>query len=327
MTLMKRRRAMIVPAIALVLATNGSAVLAQETSDFPTRAITMIVPEPAGGGTDRVARVVADLLSNEMGVTLVVKNSPGGSGVIGLNELISSEADGYTMAISSNRGMITGVLLGEGMRYDESSFEYLAGVNVTADLILAAPGAPYATAQELAEYAAERPGEVLIGIPGTGPLVTAVLAQRAMDVQLTPLRFDGGNGTLTAVMGGASDTGILTATFADTASDQNLAILGVASMERLESIPDVPTFIEQGYEFADEITRIFVLPEGVPEEVVEAYAAAFDAIAAEALPSRLREINEIPMYRGRAEIAAYLEENFALLRDVIETNREAFVSQ
>lgn len=300
---------------------------AQDVANFPDKEITMIVPVKAGGGTDLVARAVAELLGNELGTTIVIKNAPGGSGVIGLNELIAADKDGYTMGIWSNRGMITSVLLGEGANFDENSFEYLAGVNVTADLILAAPGKPYTNAKEFAEYATAHPGEVLIGVPGAGPLVTAVLAQVAMDIQLTPLRFQGGNGTLTAVMGGSSDTGVLTAAFAETAADQNMAILGVASDERLESIPDVPTFIEQGYDMSGAITRVFILPDGVPETIIAKYAAAFDAIAAGPLPDKLREIKEIPLYRDRTDIAEYLKKNYAKMRRVIEDNRDAFISQ
>ncbi|MGV0819352.1 Bug family tripartite tricarboxylate transporter substrate binding protein [Martelella sp. AMO21009] len=325
MSKISRRTVLLSTLPALLLATSQLDAVAADA--FPDHDIKMIVPVSAGGGTDLVARTVAQLLEKELGVSIVIENVPGGSGTIGLNQIAEAKPDGYTMGIWSNRGMITSVMLGQGVKFDENSFEYLAGVNVTADLLIASPGSPFTNAKELVGYAQEHPGEVLVGVPGIGPLVTYVLAQNALDVNLTPLRFKGGSETLTAVLGDTINTGVLTAQFAETAADQNMPVLGVASDERIESIPDVPTFKEQGFDFSGEITRIFFLPKGVPDDVVQKYVAAFDAIAEGPLPEALRKINEVPLYRGQAAIESYLNKDFAQVRQVIEDNRDQFVGQ
>ncbi|EPX76160.1 Bug family tripartite tricarboxylate transporter substrate binding protein [Salipiger mucosus] len=259
---------------ASVMALAAGAAFAQ---DYPSKPIEVIVGYSAGGGTDVMARTAAPFIEKYLGdgASLVVKNMPGASGQIGVTEAATADPDGYTLGTFNLPGMMARTIDREA-DYDRDSFTYLANVVNDPNVIVTTKGGGLDTIDKLVEEAKANPGAVTVGMSSLGgdDHFMLIKLQELTGAEFTIVPFKGSAPARTALMGGHVAMGILN--ISEVAEFQEeLNVLGVATEERSDFAPDLPTFEEQGYDLINGSMRGFIAPAGLPEDVEAKLLDAF----------------------------------------------------
>ncbi len=269
---------------ALLLATGVTALapaLAAE-SDWPQRPIQIVVPFQAGSATDLISRQLGSALGRELNQSVVVENRPGAAAAIGSTQVARAKPDGYTLLMSGPASMVTNALMMPNLSYDPESFEKIALVAQTPNVLLSSPAMPFKTLQEMVAYAKENPGKLSYASFGTGTtshLAGELLKQQA-GIDLLHVPYKGAGEAIPALRGGQVsmyfDT-IMTALPQISAGALNA--LAISTAERSEMAPDIPTVAEQGYPGFDIAPWYgLVAPGGTPPEVIEKLSAAVQKI-------------------------------------------------
>ena len=248
--------------------------------DYPEKPIEVIVGYSAGGGTDVMARTAAPFIEKYLGdgASLVVKNMPGASGQIGVTEVANADPDGYTLGTFNLPGMMARTI-DRKADYSADSFTYLANVVNDPNVIVTSKRSGIETMDQLVEEARENPGAVTVGMSSLGgdDHFMLIKLQNLTETEFTIVPFRGSAPARTALMGGHVAMGILN--ISEVASFQDdLNVLGIATTERSDFAPDLPTFAEQGYELVNGSMRGFVAPKGLPEDVVAKLLAASEQL-------------------------------------------------
>lgn len=295
------------------------------TEDYPTEPVNMIVSFGAGGSTDVGARLIAQGLEDKLGQPVVVENKPGAGGQVGNTDLVSSEANGYTMGTVSLAGTILSYLDEErGTSYTGESFDPVAMYVQDPQVFVVAPDSPYQSLEELEAAAKENPGEIRMATSGvaTQDHVAKVLFEEMTDTEFSPVHFsEGAADASTAFLGGNVE--VLITNVGDVkemvANDQ-ARVLGVAAAERNDYLPDAPTFAEQGYDFELASTRGFVVPAGTPEDIVAKLSEAIgEVMAEEETLTQLENLNLTADYLDHTESQQLWEETEADFAEVLDT--------
>ncbi|ANG64442.1 hypothetical protein A8C75_19505 [Marinobacterium aestuarii] len=246
-------------------------------AEYPTKAITMVIPYGAGGGTDVLARALQPALEKSLGQTIVVSNLPGGGGILGFTKVANAKPDGYTVTIPNNVIFAT-----EGMgnaTYKHTDFSYLGNVLTEDYLVAVRADGPWQTWGELVEDMQAHPSKVTFGFSGFGGS-THVASELLADVagyQAKQIPHDGSSKAVLAAMGGHIDALMLN--LGDLSSglkSGKLRPLVSLGDQRLEEYPDVPTLKELGHNFALTNWRGIAAPAGVDDEVRAAWAKAIE---------------------------------------------------
>ena len=282
------------------------------------KTVTFIVERAAGGGSDLIARAMAPLLSKELGIPVVVVNKVGGDGVVGLNELYRSKPDGYTIDLSADTVQAIHSVMYEHTDYDENSWEYLAATNYTSYIMILGKNSNFNNLKEMMEFAKANPGRLTIGTPSGVAEVMSTLEMNT-GAKFTQIVNDSGANNLASIAGGHIDVGILTAQFYQQAVDQNLKVVGVMSDDRFPSCPDVPTFVETGYDVVVTQNWIVIMPKGAPEQVLTRLKAAVDRVGnSPEFEAALKAINTVPRYIGSDKAPEYILGNINYLKSGLE---------
>ena len=238
---------------------GGLAALAAPTlaraQNFEGRTITMVVPFPAGGGTDVAARILADRLSTALKARFVIENRPGGGGSIGYVSATRSAPDGLTVMLTSS-AITTMPFLYPGKGYDplkETTPVSLLGSGPS--LICVGPHVPASTLRELIDLAKSKPGGLTYASAGVGSglHLSAELFKKMAGIDVKHVPYKGAALATSDLLGGRIDmiVDILSSVKA-LVEDKKLKALGITSRERSKLFPDVPPAAETvpGYEFA-----------------------------------------------------------------------------
>ncbi|MFB3887430.1 MAG: Bug family tripartite tricarboxylate transporter substrate binding protein [Thermodesulfobacteriota bacterium] len=233
--------------------------------DFPKKEITIIVNSGPGGGRDIIARGVANTMSKYLKVPVVVLNLPGAGGIRGLEQLYSSEPDGYTIGVGTPSDIIIQVI--ENPRYDSKKFTYIGNAEFIPDLLLVKSDSPFRSVKDFKKFDKKiRVGTHLLGSVGT--VVYMILAER----EGFPISIISGyKGIADATLGlirGETETNDLVpnASLPHVRAGKVRAILTIAQ-KRDRNFPDVPTVGEIGYPDLANFALYFwfMAPPGVPE--------------------------------------------------------------
>ncbi len=256
--------------VTLALAAVATAVMAAE---FPTKPIKLIVPFPAGGGTDFFARVIGNKLGETVKWVVVVDNKPGAGGNIGVDAAAKSPPDGYTLVMGQTSNLAINPTLYRKLPY--KPLTDLIPVVLVADAPLAlvvASQSPYKTLADLVAAAKAKPGQLTFASPGNGTVahLASELFQTAAGIKFQHVPYKGSSQALTDLMGGQVQ---LFMASVPTALSQikggKLRALAVTSTKRSPALPDVPTIAESGYKGFDANTWFGLLvPAGTPAPVV-----------------------------------------------------------
>jgi tripartite-type tricarboxylate transporter receptor subunit TctC len=263
----------------------GAALLATAAGaqTYPSRVVKMVVPYPAGGPTDVIARIVAEELARDLGQNVVVENLAGASGAVGTRVVAKAEPDGYTIVFGNNQTHGNNMFLLKEPGYDAvKDFAPLAGAGAFEHVFVVKNDLPAKTIPELIALAKKDPGVLNYGSTGIGSgshLATELFMTRT-GIRMTHVPFRGAAPLVTELMAGRLDVSnsTLPSVLAQFQAGQMRAI-GIASPRRNPQAPDVPTLREQGIANADaESWAAFFAPVNTPKPILDRLSGAIIAI-------------------------------------------------
>ncbi|WP_447894499.1 Bug family tripartite tricarboxylate transporter substrate binding protein [Vreelandella sp. GE22] len=267
---MTLRRLLVASTLGLAL---SSSVLADE---FPERALTLVVPWPAGGAYDLAARLMADHAGEVLSVPVVVQNVTGAAGSTGVRHVAEAAADGYTLGMMGTHAIAQSYMNPNATPLDELDPLVFIGPEPAALAVGSDTGIEDIDAY--LETLNDGPGTIINGndSPGGFSFIAASMLEAQFDVEMTKIPYQGYAPTLSALLSGEVMSALLPIPLlADQHASGQLKLLGVAANERHPFAPDIPTFQEQGYDFTAEDFFMLYLPQGVEEERRKALASAF----------------------------------------------------
>jgi tripartite-type tricarboxylate transporter receptor subunit TctC len=270
-----------VPALScLVLIAMGAAsstVYAQSKpagGEYPSRVVRIILPQPAGGGTDTAARTVAQKLTEAWGQQVIVDNRPGANGIIGSEAVMKSKPDGYTYLYGFTSVLTMNPSVYKSLPYDTLRDFVPVTQTVTNQMALVVnPYLPVRTVKELAALARARPGELLYGSFGVGNQthLTAELFRLEAKLKLLHVPYKGDAPSITDLVGGQValmfSPAIGVTSFIKSG---RLKLIAVAGEKRAAAFPDTPTMIEAGFPGVVSTGWGGLLaPAGTPQDIVQ----------------------------------------------------------
>jgi tripartite-type tricarboxylate transporter receptor subunit TctC len=304
----------------LVCSTHAESARAES---WPNKSIRWIVPYPAGGGTDLMARVLAAELAKSLGQSVIVENKPGGSTVTGTAALAQAEPDGYTVGMVFDSLAINEVL-GTAVSYDPHR-DFVPIINlayVPLVFLVNAQRVPMTTLSEVVARSKANPNWFSFGSLGPGsPHEIGFLwfkAMSKMDALVVPYR--GVAPALQDVVAGQVSGMFLGVAVADDYIRQGtLRVLGVTSTKRLASAPQIPTIAEQGYPDYDYVTFYgLAAPKGTPPDIVNRLNSEINrALALPEVRSRLQATGAILVGGSTQDFATYLSADFAKYKRIM----------
>jgi tripartite-type tricarboxylate transporter receptor subunit TctC len=240
--------------------------------DWPARNVTMIVPFPAGGSTDILARAVAQELTEKLGKPFVIENRGGAGGNIGAAVVAKAKPDGYTILFTTPAPISLNKLMYRNMPYDpETDFEPVVLV-AKSPLIIVAKGDGFSDLKEMIAFAKENPGKINVGHPGNGTLghITSELLQQMTGVKVTNIAYRGSAPLMTDLLGANIDIAIdFMPAYVPLILDGKLKPLAVTTASRSSQLPNVPTANEAGLPgFEASAWYAVAVPKNSPDEVV-----------------------------------------------------------
>src|SRR5215467_11202527 len=263
------RRRLITRALALGVAGVTSA---RTQTAYPNRPVRVIVPFAPGGVTDVVARLISGKISEQLGKQFYVENIVGGSGNAGMGQAARAAPDGYTMLTAFSSYVINPALF-ERIPFDPvNDFDPVSLAITSTTVIVVNADIPVSSIRELIALIRANPGKYSYASAGTG--TTGHLAGEQFRLAFAPdlvhVPFGGGAPAMAAVVAGHTPIGMGAPTVAvPLVNDGKLRALAVTSRTRTQTMPDVPTMTEGGYqEIAGDSFVGFVVPAGTPKDII-----------------------------------------------------------
>jgi len=266
-----RNRARLAGAIALAALLGCHGAAAQDK--YPSRTVRIIVPTPAGGPVDVMARLVANQISPPLGQSVIIDNRGGAGNTIGSAEAARAAADGYTLLYSSSSGLVLAPMLQKSAGYDPlRSYDPVALVAATANILVVHPSVPAKSVGELIAYTKAHPGAINFSSGGIGTLPHLIgeyfKSRAGIDVIHVPYR-GGGPSIQDVVAGHIQFTFEGISVLLPLIQSGQLRALAVTSAKRSPLLPDVPTMIESGFpDFTTSAWTGLLAPAGTPPEVI-----------------------------------------------------------
>jgi tripartite-type tricarboxylate transporter receptor subunit TctC len=246
---------------------------------FPQRPVRMVVAFPPGTGPDVMARAIAEAMRPALGQPVVVENRPGAGGNIGAAAVAHSQPDGYTILWGSNGPNALNAFFYPTMPFDPvTAFEPIA-IGIISSMVLAVKATTeIGSIQAFVNQARARPGALTVAAIGTTAQVGVEMLRASAGIDVLPVNFQASSQGMTALLRGdvtaLFDT--LTAVSGGIAS-RELRVLAVSPNRRVGTLPEVPTFVEAGYDVEVSPWGAVYAPRGTPEAVVAKLNAALNA--------------------------------------------------
>ncbi len=316
------RRAVLMAGVAALLALVQPA--AARAQAWPDKPIRMIVGYPPGGGTDTVARVLAQQLGKQLKQPVVVENRAGASGTIATQQVIRSEPDGYTVLFATASPLTGAPLTVKGLTYDPmNDLIPVSRIGGGPFILVAHPAFPPNTLPELVAYARAHPGEVNYASPGVMTANYFFSEQLNMDagIKTVHVPYKGSAALLNDVMAGQVQYTLDTpGTTLPLIKSGKLKALAIFSEKRLDRAPDIPTAKEGGFpNMVGGSWYGLLLPKGTPPEVVDAlYKATKVALSGEDVRRAMEERDVIIEGSTPDQFRTYLLAEFKRWQGVTE---------
>jgi len=257
---------------------------AAQAQDYPTQPVRIVIGFAAGGGTDTIARMLADKMGGVLGQQVVVDNRPGAGGVVAAAYAANEKPDGYTLYFSGTSTLIAPVFV-ENAGYDPvKSFEAIANINQTPLALVAGADFEANTIPELIELAKSKPGEFFYATPGVGTTqhLLVEMMETAAGIELEDAPFQGAAPSIAAVLSGEIPLAIISLSAAvEQARGGKMKILGVTSPERVPDYPDIPTIGETIEGYGALPGNFLVAPAGTPAEIIKILSDAVGKVVAD----------------------------------------------
>jgi len=289
---------------------------------YPTRPIRLVVPFGVGGGTDNLARIIEPYVSKALGQPLIIDNRPGGGSVIGMDAVVKSAPDGYTL-VMTDTSIAVNPSLRKDMPYDALKDLEPVSLLATAPVILVAhPKVTAQTLQELVTLAKAQPGKFNYASGGNGASthLGGELLKLVAGIDVIHVPYKGTGPAMNDLIGGHVDVMFSGISSARPHLDAGaLRALAVTGEQRNPAVPDVPTFAEAGFGGVTASTYWGVLaPRGTPKEVVDRVSTELaKAMRDPEIITRIALLGYLPIGGGSADYAANLRSEIKKWGDVI----------
>jgi tripartite-type tricarboxylate transporter receptor subunit TctC len=318
-----RRDVMRGGAAAAVLATpflgHGSA---RAQSDWPTRPVRFIIPFTAGGAGDTAARAVGAKVAEILGQNVIIENRTGGNAVVAANAVLQAPPDGYTYFWDA-ANQVTNPVLVRDLPFDyRTAFLPVSLLARFPQVLAVKTDFPARTLAEFIAVAKQRPGTIVCGTPptaGMGHLAVELLQLRAA-IRLVHTGYRGGADAARDITAGHIDSVLLTSsTVRGPLQAGKVRILALTSPQRIEALPDVPTFAEQGfpgYEMDD--WNGLLAHSTAPRDMLPKLNAAIAAACRDpGVLARMAPLGTVLVGGGPAEFAAFLDQKRTVIEQII----------
>ncbi|NMM76142.1 hypothetical protein B2J86_12580 [Acidovorax sp. SRB_14] len=309
---------------ACALATPGA--FAQAPAAWPTKPIKIVVPFPAGGTSDVLARILGQKMSENWGQPVVVENRPGASGNLGADLVAKSPADGYTLVLMDVGNLAIAPALYKLPFNVQNDFAPAAMVAYSPHLLVASANVPANTTAELIAWAKAQKGKVnyaaAAGMGSATHLAGVVFAQRA-GIEWGYVPYKGGSQAMTDLIGGQVDVTFngMVATYPHVRSGK-IKLIALSSAKRNAQVPDAPTVAETLPGFLTGSWQGLLAPAGTPKPVVDKLNAEVTRITA--LPDvreRLTTLGAEPSAMSPADFTAWLKAEVPAMATVVKDNK------
>jgi len=309
--------------LIVALGMLGFASMIAVAQSWPQKPIRMIVPFPPGGGTDFVGRLVAKHLSQRLGQTIFVENRGGANGTVGLQALMQSNPDGYTIATTSDTPLTVNPLLYENLPYEPlRDFVLVATVARSAEMLAVHPSIPARNVPELIAFAKENPDRLSFGSGGVGNFSHLAMELFSLEtgVKLLHVPYKGTGPAAMALIAGDVQIGFIPVqTLLPYVKSGQLVAIAIGEPQRMPSLPDVPTVSETLPGFETAAWEGIVVPAGTPKEIVTRLREATLSIMRDpAIAKQFTDQQKIVMALGPNEFADLIRKDSAKWEKVIK---------
>jgi tripartite-type tricarboxylate transporter receptor subunit TctC len=250
-----------------------AATAAQAQTDFPSRTVKMIVPYPPGGGTDLLARVLADRLGRRWGQPVIVENIGGAGGNVGAAEVFRADPDGYTLLLASPGPIATNAFMYKDMSYDPAKWVPIAVLATSPYVLVVSPSFPASSVADILARARANPGQLTSATPGVGSVgqLATVELELLAHIDVLQVPYKGLQPAVTDVLAGNVNMMFdMMATSLPLFRAQKEKIVAVGSAERVKDLPDVPTLVESSVPGYRAVTFFgIVAPPGTPDALAD----------------------------------------------------------
>jgi tripartite-type tricarboxylate transporter receptor subunit TctC len=310
-------------ALLAVGAVQGSALAQPAATTFPERAVRIVVPFPAGGATDIVARALAERLSAAWKQPVVIENVAGATGAIGAAQAARAPRDGY--ALVAGVGTTTAILktLKPNLAFDPiGDFAPISLITVFPNILVVRADFPAASVKELVEVARANPGKFTYASSGYGgsPHLAAELFKLTTATDIVHVPFTGSAPAINALLGGHVDLIFDTIpSIWPSVTGGKLRALGVASLKRAPSAPDIPAIAETLPGFDVTSWEGILAPKGTPDAVVAKIADEIKRVAASpAFAESLTKLGAVATSNTPDEFARFIADDYAKWQRVVK---------
>jgi tripartite-type tricarboxylate transporter receptor subunit TctC len=300
--------------LAVLVALISPLFVFQSAQAYPDRPIKLVVPSPAGGPPDQIARLISDKMAAALGQPVIVENRTGGAGgIIGAKSVATAEPDGYTLFMGSTSSVLIAPLIYRNAGYTAATFAPVARVAETTEMLALHPSVPANSVSELVSLAKSQPGTLSYGSAGVGtlPHLEGEFLKSAAQIEMVHVPYRGGAHALTGLLGG--EVQVLFSTLVQIlpqVREGRVKGLAVTSERRSPLAPDLPTMVESGFDqFITTSVNVIVAPPGTPLTIRrQINQAAAAALASSEVQQAFATLGAEARGASPEEVASYLAE-------------------
>ena len=285
---------------------------------WPDHPIQFIVPFPAGGGIDVIARPFAERFGELLHQAVVVIARDGASGTIGMGAVASARPDGYTLAFSPSGPLTIQPHVIPTLAYKPESLQPICQLFASEYVLAVRADSPYKSLDDFVKAAKARPGKLTYGFGGvaTSPHLAIAEFANAAHLDMLGVPFRGDPAAILALRAGDIDSATLNIGLAKA---QRFRALATFAQKRQTEYPDTPTMKEAGFQVVSTAYGGLIGPKGMPADVVKKLEAACETAGKdERFQNAVRQASQEPIYRNAADFARVLAEDSRIKQDVIK---------
>ena len=320
---MKRERRRIATALLALTALTCTPAFAQDK--YPSKTVTIIVPQAAGGANDTIARVVAQKLSEALGQQFIVDNRPGAGGNIGTVAAAKSKNDGYTLMLTANSAQVINPALYKKPGFDPvKDFEPISPVATAGYVLVANNTFPAKNVSEMVAAAKALPGKYTIASAGNGTLnhLIGEMLGKATGIELTHVPYKGASAAVTDLIGGQVQLSVQSLPSSlQFIKSGKMKVLGVVNEQRVTALPDVPTIGETVKGFGATPWYGLFAPAGTPKAiVVQLQAALSKALDAPDTKDKLAAVGCEPYKLSSEQFASLIKDDLPKWAKIVKAS-------
>ncbi len=309
--------------LLLLFALRPQVTLSQE---YPTKPITIVVPQPSGSASDLNFRVITSVAADYLGQPIVIQLKPGANGAIGADFVAKSPADGYTL-LAGGMGWNTALPAIEGRSKGPESFVGVCRLKTDTGFVVTRPGLPFKTSKEMMVWVRENPGKLTVGNPGvlSPPDMGWKVIVRETGINVRIVRFEGAGTEFMNLLGGHIDVGharpIMYHPYKGTGK---LIPLMITGCKRHPDFPDIPTPLEVGLsEMVCKVTTVWggvMAPKSTPRPIIDKLATAFKKMAEDnTVKGMMTRFGESFDYLNTDDFNKFWQEEFEIFKELGKT--------